>query len=96
MPLNVIIAGAGIAGLATAIGFARHGHKVIVLERRRYEDREESGSSIQLQPNAMKILRSWGMIEELMEVAHDNTAAELRRYDTGETIAIDHSTTEGG
>lgn len=33
MPLKIIIAGAGIGGLSTAIALARRGHQVIAFEQ---------------------------------------------------------------
>ncbi|CZT22020.1 uncharacterized protein RCC_07889 [Ramularia collo-cygni] len=81
MPLRIIIVGAGIAGLAAAVGLARHGHKVQVFERKTTWD--ETGSGIQLQPNVSKILEEWGMLEEVKKVAHDNEQAALRDHRLG-------------
>ena len=87
MPLKVVIIGAGIAGLATAIGFARHGHHVAVYERKDTQA-EESGSGIQLQPNALRILEAWGLKAEVEEIALWNGTTKMRRYDSGKVIGI--------
>jgi salicylate hydroxylase len=87
MPLKVVVVGAGISGLATAIGFARHGHHVIVYERKESRT-EDSGSGIQLQPNAMRILESWGLKEDVEEIAHLSGVMKTRRYDSGKTVGM--------
>jgi salicylate hydroxylase len=51
---TVIIAGAGIGGLTTALTVARHGYRVVLLEQA--ERLEETGAGIQLSPNASRIL----------------------------------------
>ncbi len=56
--LPVLIAGAGIAGLAAAIGLARADRHVMVLERSRLDN--ESGAGIQLGPNAVSALQQLG------------------------------------
>src|SRR5947209_7252751 len=68
MPLRILIVGAGLAGLTTAIGFMRHGHLVTVLERKPMLS-EESGSGILLGPNAMRIIEIWGLKIEFEKVA---------------------------
>lgn len=91
MPLKVIIVGAGLAGLATAIGFARHGHHVQVFERHSPSNREESGSGIQFQPNINLILERWDMLDEITKVAHDNEKIDMRTADGKSIVAIDLS-----
>lgn len=87
MPLKVVVVGAGISGLATALGFAWHGHHVVVYERR--EDRtEESGSGIQLQPNAMRVLEAWGLKNDVEEIAQLSGVSKTRRYDSGKVVGI--------
>ena len=48
--LGVLIAGAGIGGLATALGLARQGYRVEVMEQSLRIG--ENGAGIQLRPNA--------------------------------------------
>ncbi len=87
MPLKVVVIGAGIAGLATAIGLTRHGHHVAVYERRE-TGAEETGGGIQLQPNAMRVLDAWGLREDVEKIAHLSGVTKIRRYDSGKLIGI--------
>jgi flavin-dependent dehydrogenase len=75
MPLSVLIVGAGMAGLAAAIGFVRHGHHVTVVERKS-ELAEETGSGIE----------AWGLKDTFEEVAHINGETNLRRFQTGQVV----------
>src|SRR5688500_4311932 len=52
--MRVAVAGAGIAGLATAVALARRGSDVDLFERS--PRLEEIGAGIQLSPNAMAVL----------------------------------------
>ena len=56
--LNVIIVGAGIGGLATAIALRKAGHGVKILERSALS--HEVGAAITVPPNATRILQYWG------------------------------------
>ena len=97
MPLDIIIAGAGIAGLSAAIGLARHGHNVTVFERRHDKDGEdETLGGLQLQPNAVKILRDWGALDVVDKVTHDSVWTDVRKYDTGDTILLIDMAARGG
>ncbi len=59
----ILVAGGGIAGLASAIALGRIGRKVQVLERA--PAFEEAGAGIQLGPNASRILADWGVWQAL-------------------------------
>ncbi len=97
MPLEVIIAGAGVAGLCAAIGLARHGHKVTVYERRDDNDGEdETMGGIQMQPNAVRILRDWGALDVVDKVAHESIRTDVRKHDTGETLLLIDLAVRGG
>ncbi len=85
MPLKVLIVGAGLAGLATAIGFVRHGHHVIVVERGSSR-REETGAGILLGPNALRVLSRWGLELELKDYAHVTGAVKFRSGTRGEVV----------
>src|SRR4051812_45408755 len=71
---TVVIAGAGIGGLTSALAIARQGFRVTVLEAA--ERLEEIGAGIQLSPNASRILISLGLRERL--AAHVVVPEELR------------------
>ena len=58
-PFTVIVAGAGIGGLSSAIALARRGLKVTVLEGK--PELNEFGASISIDPHAVRILKSFGL-----------------------------------
>jgi 2-polyprenyl-6-methoxyphenol hydroxylase-like FAD-dependent oxidoreductase len=60
---TVVVAGAGIGGLAAAIGLARVGCRAVVLERA--DALEEIGAGIQLSPNATRALAKLGVLDRL-------------------------------
>ncbi|WP_314175526.1 FAD-dependent monooxygenase [Streptomyces winkii] len=63
---DVVIAGGGIAGLGNACALAAAGHTVRVLERA--PDFTEIGAGLQLAPNATRVLRDWGLLDEVVEL----------------------------
>ena len=64
---QMLVAGAGIGGLAVALACAKTGWQVRVLERA--TALEEVGAGIQLGPNVTRILHSWGLATGLADVA---------------------------
>ena len=60
---QIVIAGAGIAGLTAAIAFAARGFAVRVFEQA--PQLAEVGAGLQLSPNATRILRQLGVMEHL-------------------------------
>ncbi len=80
----VLIAGAGMAGLATAIGLLRGGIPVTVLEQA--PALQEAGAGISLAPNATRALASLGLLPALRAVAQQPAEAEVRHYASGERL----------
>lgn len=64
---EVLIAGGGIGGLATALALQRQGRACELWERAAAFD--EVGAGIQIGPNVTRILHAWGLSEALLEVA---------------------------
>src|SRR5262249_16144741 len=64
---QIVVAGAGIAGLTAAIAFARRGFAVQLYERA--PRLEEAGAGLQLSPNAVHLLRELGVTDTLSGVA---------------------------
>jgi len=58
-PLNIIIVGAGIAGLSAALSLRRAGHHVTIYERSDLNN--EVGAAITVPPNATRSLLAWGL-----------------------------------
>ncbi len=60
--LNVIIVGAGIAGLTAAFALRRAGHRVRIYEKSGMTN--EVGAAINVPPNAARLLLAWGLDPE--------------------------------
>src|SRR5437660_8494299 len=71
---TVIVAGAGIGGLTTALSIAQRGFRVVLFEQAQRLD--EAGAGIQLSPNASRILIGLGLEPQLRQ--HVVTPEELR------------------
>lgn len=93
----IIIAGAGIGGLAAALALASRGIQSHVLERRAAFEPE--GAGIQLGPNGTRILEELGIAAQLEQLAgkpdsiharHAVTGASLTQLPLGEWIAARH------
>ncbi|MFQ5507972.1 MAG: FAD-dependent oxidoreductase [Leptospirillia bacterium] len=70
-PVDVVVAGAGTAGLATALFLGRAGHTVAVLERRTKATAPPRGEIIQ--PNGLEILHRLGVLDKLRAYPHAQT-----------------------
>lgn len=57
--LDVVIVGAGIAGLSAAVSLRRAGHRVRIFERSALNN--ELGAAIHVPPNAARVLEAWGL-----------------------------------
>jgi salicylate hydroxylase len=81
---RVVIVGAGIGGIATALALARHGIDHVVLEQA--PRLTEVGAGIQLSPNGMKVLDRLGVAAALAPVAVEPSSHVFRHWSSGETL----------
>jgi salicylate hydroxylase len=82
---QILIAGGGIAGLASALALGRRNHRVELLEQA--EAFGEVGAGIQLGPNVTRRLRALGVSEALMRVTARPDALVARSALDGSEIA---------
>lgn len=94
---TVLIAGAGIGGLAAALAIAQRGIPVHVMERR--EVFNEEGAGIQIGPNGTRILADLGVADRLrpkvglpeaLSVRDGASGAELTRLPLGDWMRERH------
>lgn len=82
--LNVVIAGAGLGGMAAAIALRRAGHKVTMIEKA--PALGVVGAGIQMGPNASRLLQAWGVVDRFSGKGVKAEAALRRRWNTGEIL----------
>jgi salicylate hydroxylase len=86
--MKILIAGAGIGGLAAAIGLLEAGHEVTILEKASRFARV--GADVNLTPNAVRALDGLGIGDALRKTAARPTHRISRDWDTGlETSRIE-------
>lgn len=84
MAIQLLVAGAGIGGLAAAAACARTGSNVTVREQ---DSRfSEAGAGIQLGPNVTRILRQWGLDAALRACAAQPSALAVRAATDGREL----------
>jgi len=81
---RVLIAGAGIGGLAAASSLMKAGHTVEIYEQA--PQLAEIGAGIQVSANAMHVLRYLGLEDAIARVGVQPGAYVFRLHDTGEEI----------
>ncbi|KAK4234683.1 hypothetical protein C8A03DRAFT_37519 [Achaetomium macrosporum] len=87
--LRVVIIGAGIGGLTTAVYLRKQGHKVTILEQSRFAN--EMGAAMHLAPNANGVLRRVGIYAEDIGA---NLMERLTEYDANNNVTRDIDLTE--
>jgi salicylate hydroxylase len=83
-PDQIIIAGAGIAGLTLALALSARGFPVQIFEKS--ASLTETGAGVQLSPNATRILQRLGILERLAPTCVEPQAICLADGATGRTL----------
>jgi len=82
--MRVLIAGAGIGGLTTALCLAKAGHRVTVVEQA--GSLSEIGAGLQCGANALRVMDYLGLLKELEVLAVDPQSVQFRDYKTGRSL----------
>lgn len=88
----MVIVGAGLSGIATAISAALSGHSVQVIEQA--PELAEVGAGLQITPNASRLLKYWKLRDSLWEAAAEPTKLTVHRY-SGQVLAHDDAFDKG-
>lgn len=83
--LHVAIIGAGLGGVAAAIATAHAGHRCTILEQA--PALGEVGAGIQIPPNSSRLLRRWGILDKIEDVAVVPHEFVLRSYRDGRVLS---------
>ena len=83
---EILIAGAGLGGLTTALALIRRGHHVLVFEQA--TELREVGAGVQLGANGTRVLIALGLEAAMREVVCAATAKEIRLGTTGQRWPI--------
>lgn len=82
--MKVAIVGGGVGGLTAAIALAQKGFDVEVLEQASAV--EPVGASLQLGPNALRLMGAMGLLGELREIGVRPDAVDFVRWDDGRLL----------
>ena len=83
---KILIAGGGIGGLAAALACARPGTEVSLFERAAVF--AEVGAGVQLSPNVVRVLHSWGLKQALDAVVSVPQQLQIRSAVTGAELGV--------
>jgi 2-polyprenyl-6-methoxyphenol hydroxylase-like FAD-dependent oxidoreductase len=82
--LDIAIAGAGPAGLATALYLKRVGHRVTIFER--FDEPKPVGSGLILQPTGLTVLADLGLLEDILALGSRIDRLHGADAKTGRTV----------
>lgn len=81
---SALVVGGGIGGLATALGLSKGGYAATVVEQA--EAFGEVGAGLQLGPNAIRVLESWGLLDQVSSIGFHPENIVMKDALTGEEI----------
>ncbi|CAI7633084.1 unnamed protein product [Penicillium manginii] len=86
LALSIVVVGAGLGGLATAIALASSGHSVTVYEQA--AKLGEVGAGIQIPSNSTRLLSRLGLDPYLEKYVTEPEVISFRRWESGDVIGL--------
>ncbi|KAG1777936.1 hypothetical protein EV702DRAFT_1179173 [Suillus placidus] len=86
LPLDIVVIGCGLGGLAAAYCLAQGGHKVTILEAAPAIG--DVGAGIQASPNVSRLLKRWGLGPHLEELGVKPQNLSIRRWKNDEVVGF--------
>ncbi len=83
-PLHILIAGAGIGGLTTALALARNGNRVDVFESA--PELGDIGAGVTLAPNAMRVYGHLGIGDQITAAGVAPQSQQVQHWQDGRTL----------
>lgn len=84
--MRVLIAGAGLCGLTTALALLQHGFEVQVFEQA--AELREVGAGVQLGSNGTRVLIALGLEAAMRRIVCEPTGKEIRLWTSGQTWRV--------
>ncbi|KAK7678592.1 hypothetical protein QCA50_018464 [Cerrena zonata] len=86
MGIDIIVIGAGLSGLASALALCKAGHNVTIIDKRDVSQPWKGAGGCRIPPNLVKIIRRWGLGEEFAKKALPLESLHMLRFETGEFL----------
>jgi 2-polyprenyl-6-methoxyphenol hydroxylase-like FAD-dependent oxidoreductase len=86
---DVIVVGAGIAGLTAAIALDRQGISVQIIERA--TALTQAGTALSIWPNALAALSGIGLADAIADIGYEEPTAIIREWSGRELVKVDQS-----
>jgi len=83
--MKVIIVGAGLGGCAVAMAMHYQGFSVVIFEK--VHSFSRLGDSLGLGENALRLLKRWGLHDQLIEIGNKSEFMQIRRWKDGKILA---------
>jgi salicylate hydroxylase len=86
LPLNIVVIGCGLGGLAASYCLAQAGHTITILEAASAIG--EVGAGVQASPNVSRLLMRWGLGPRLEELGVKIQAISLKRCELRRSVLV--------